>query len=296
MTSILRRTGHLSAVEKPTIGDMKSSLVSADHLGWLLCDGREINISAYPQLFGVVGHSFGSTPGSSSFRLPDPRGRVPGFVGKAENTTWSTNTWKMGDISGEETHLLTLPEMPRHNHDVYDPTGVGSQQAAEYGRTDISGAHNHTGNTGISGNHLHTGDTQNNGVHAHEFKTNQDDFNNTGPDTYGFNRVGAAGQTTTTLPSLPKEDNGFALTFKNAIPTAGEHHHGFVTDLSGSHTHTISTDGDHFHRIHNAGGDQRHNNIQPTIWLGNLFVYGGKLLTGVDGLATPFSVNKILHQ
>jgi hypothetical protein len=59
-----------------------------------------------------------------------------------------------------------------------------------------------------------------------------------------------------------------------------------ITDDAGLHAHTI-TDPTHRHAIAANGGDQPHNNIQPTIWIGNLFVYSGRLFrdapTGPSG-------------
>lgn len=41
--------------------------------GWLLCDGEPYDIAIYPELFGVIGESWGTT-GPDRFRVPDLRG------------------------------------------------------------------------------------------------------------------------------------------------------------------------------------------------------------------------------
>ncbi|AOY84644.2 phage tail protein [Moorena producens JHB] len=41
--------------------------------GWMLCDGRYLEIDAYPELFAVIGTLYG-TQGNDKFRLPDYRG------------------------------------------------------------------------------------------------------------------------------------------------------------------------------------------------------------------------------
>ena len=50
--------------------------------GWLICDGRALSSADYPQLFAVIGTSFGNgstdgdgNPASGDFNLPDMRGR-----------------------------------------------------------------------------------------------------------------------------------------------------------------------------------------------------------------------------
>jgi len=44
--------------------------------GWLLCDGQLLNIAENDALFGVIGNAFGGD-GTSTFALPDLRGRIP---------------------------------------------------------------------------------------------------------------------------------------------------------------------------------------------------------------------------
>ena len=49
---------------------------------WLLCDGRELSISDYPDLFAMVGFSFGGSAESKAFKLPGepftkPRPPIP---------------------------------------------------------------------------------------------------------------------------------------------------------------------------------------------------------------------------
>ena len=45
--------------------------------GWLLCDGSAVSRATYADLFGAIGTNFGSGDGSTTFNLPDMRGRVP---------------------------------------------------------------------------------------------------------------------------------------------------------------------------------------------------------------------------
>jgi hypothetical protein len=48
--------------------------------GWLLCDGTAVSRTTYSALFAAIGTSYGAGDGSTTFNLPDLRGRVP--VGK----------------------------------------------------------------------------------------------------------------------------------------------------------------------------------------------------------------------
>ena len=78
---------------------------------WLLCDGSAISRTTYSQLFNVIGTKYGTGDGSTTFNLPDLRGRVP--VGYDSTQTEFNSTGKTG---GEKTHTLTVSEMPSHSH------------------------------------------------------------------------------------------------------------------------------------------------------------------------------------
>ena len=73
--------------------------------GWLLCQGQAVSRTTYAQLFSVIGTTYGSGDGSTTFNLPDMRGRVA--VGSDAN---------LGTISGEKTHVQTANEIANHGH------------------------------------------------------------------------------------------------------------------------------------------------------------------------------------
>lgn len=78
---------------------------------WLLCDGSELSRTEYADLFAVIGTSYGVGDGSTTFNLPDKRGKVS--VGLDSN---DTDFDTLGKTGGEATHTLTIDEMPSHNH------------------------------------------------------------------------------------------------------------------------------------------------------------------------------------
>lgn len=85
--------------------------------GWLLCDGSEKLVSDYSALDAIVGPNFGRTnglggAGSSHFRLPDLRGRVPVGTGTGAGLTART----IAATGGTETHTLTGPESGFQTH------------------------------------------------------------------------------------------------------------------------------------------------------------------------------------
>lgn len=88
------------------IGTIVMWATSTPPEGWLLCNGKEVSRAAYTELFKVLGTSVGAA-GSSSFKIPDLSGRFP---------LGASGTHNLHSTGGEETHTLTVDEMPTHNH------------------------------------------------------------------------------------------------------------------------------------------------------------------------------------
>lgn len=78
--------------------------------GWLMCDGSAVSRTTYADLFAVIGTAYGSGDGTTTFNVPDLRGRVA--VGKSSDTEFDT----LGETGGEKKHTLTIQEMPSHAH------------------------------------------------------------------------------------------------------------------------------------------------------------------------------------
>ena len=77
--------------------------------GYLLCDGSAVDRTTYANLFAVIGTTYGSGDGSSTFNLPDLSGRV--VLGVSQSHA-------LGTTGGEATHTLTESELPAHSHVV----------------------------------------------------------------------------------------------------------------------------------------------------------------------------------
>lgn len=84
--------------------------------GWLLCDGRAVSRTKYAELFKAIGTKHGSGDGSTTFNVPNIKGKV--VVGKQQTMTPSGNFTNLGETGGEEDHTLTVDEIPSHGHDV----------------------------------------------------------------------------------------------------------------------------------------------------------------------------------
>jgi len=76
---------------------------------WTLCDGSAISRTVYSELFSIIGTTYGTGDGTTTFNVPDLRGRIP--VGKSNSSVFQS----LGGNVGEETHTLTEDELPVNN-------------------------------------------------------------------------------------------------------------------------------------------------------------------------------------
>ena len=87
--------------------------------GWALCNGQFLPINQNQALFSLLGTTYGGN-GQTTFALPDLRARVPiGFAGNHP----------LGEAAGENTHTVTLAELPTHNHLVNVSADAGTTAA-----------------------------------------------------------------------------------------------------------------------------------------------------------------------
>ena len=98
--------------------------------GWLLADGSEVSRTQFPALYAAIGVTYGPGNGSTTFNLPDLRGRAPVDAdGGANRLTGPNNT--IGKSGGQDRHTLTESEMPVIT--VWNEEGSGTWVHLDYG-------------------------------------------------------------------------------------------------------------------------------------------------------------------
>ncbi len=107
--------------------------------GYLLCDGSAYSRATYAVLFAIIATTYGSGDGTTTFNIPDMRGRLP--IG-------TSGSFALASTGGSANKTLTNTELPSHTHT---------------GTADSAGAHTHgVSDPGHSHNELNGYDDHNN--------------------------------------------------------------------------------------------------------------------------------------
>ena len=125
-------------------GTVSAFAGSAAPTGYVLCDGSAVNRTTEAALFAVIGTTYGIGDGSTTFNLPDLRGRVVAGTGGS----LLSGTDALSDTGGAKTHTLTEDEMPAHTHGI---GGTANQMETGNSSFRLSPAANSIGDTKSTG-------------------------------------------------------------------------------------------------------------------------------------------------
>jgi microcystin-dependent protein len=125
-----------TALPTGSILDFAGSLAPG---GFLLCDGAAVDRTIYAALYAALGSDmspWGQGDGSSTFNVPDLRGRVPVGAGTGSGLT----NRALAATGGEENHALSIAELAAHTHVQNAHTHVQNSH------THAQNAHGHNDN------------------------------------------------------------------------------------------------------------------------------------------------------
>ncbi len=91
---------------EPFLSEIRIMSFNFPPKGWALCNGQLLPINQNQALFSLLGTTFGGD-GRVNFALPDLQSRVPIHVGSGHT---------LGERGGEQSHTLSITEIPMHTH------------------------------------------------------------------------------------------------------------------------------------------------------------------------------------
>jgi len=146
-----------SAALQPA-GEIMSFAGSACPTGWLAANGATVSRTAYPQLFARMGTAHGSGDGSTTFHLPDYRGRflrgVDGGIGRDPDRTSRTAS-NTGGNTGDSVGSVQGSALANHSHNYFwnraDRAGLGAGAASYMLDPTVYGNTHSQGTSGASG-------------------------------------------------------------------------------------------------------------------------------------------------
>lgn len=237
------------------IGGVIDYFGAVEPSGWFFPNGQAISRSAYPTLFAALGTTYGAGDGSTTFNLPDMRGRVG--VMRDVSAGVLTGTDALGTVEGAQTVTLTGANLPSHDHGGSITSGGGRADfnaavTSEGGKADFNAAVTSSQNT-----------------HSHNLT---------------YNTV----SNTTTTGTAQRTTNITTSSGANSVTSQSDTHSHTIAaaDLDAAqadHTHQITAASldaaqvDHTHAVtvpaaygNGSGGTDAHQNMQPSIRVNKL--------------------------
>ena len=115
MTTVLQgqlvQTDWINQWAPPGVISMYAGATAPD--GWLLCDGSAVSRTTYADLFTAIGTTYGAGDGSTTFNVPDVRGRVP--VGRSPGGKAEV------DALGDNEGVAATSRSISHHHTANQP-------------------------------------------------------------------------------------------------------------------------------------------------------------------------------
>lgn len=113
-------------MSEPYLGQIQAFGFQFAPRGWAQCNGRLLDISQFTALFTLLGTTYGGD-GTSTFGLPDLRGRMPLHYGTGPGLP----PYVWGAKGGSPTVTLSVANLPSHSHTLLCSDEPGNSNVAE---------------------------------------------------------------------------------------------------------------------------------------------------------------------
>lgn len=225
------------------VGEMKMWPGAATPLMYLPCDGRTVSRITYSVLYAALGTAWGAGDGSTTFALPDMRGRAPIGVGQGAGLT---NRALAAQV-GVETVTLDLTMIPIHGHDMSH--GHADQWTSNENNNHTHGIGFQSG--GQSADHLHYFSGGARYVVAQDFS---------GGGSQIATQPGSGNPTNLQTTDGTNVDHSHAINGNTGGISVNHQHISYTPAFNGN--------------TGNAGSGAAHNNMQPSVAV-NYIIYTG---------------------
>lgn len=213
--------------------------------GYLICDGSAVSRATYADLFALIGTTYGAGDGSTTFNLPDYRGKfLRGYDNGAGNDPDASTRLDRGDgITGDNIGTTQNDAISSHLHENVPPSVTSNTSGYHAHQTYSSNVY-----TNASGNHYHN--VPSNTVSTN-YITNHDHM-------LRGQRVNSSYSSFGTDDAFYIDDNNTGVETLNTFSAGGHNHSVYIpssnTNSSGNHNHSINipalntnTSGSHSH-------------------------------------------------
>ena len=160
---------NLSGIEGIPSGTIVPWSDSSIPSGFLECTGQAVSRSTYATLFGIIGTTYGSGNGSTTFNVPDLQDNVAVSKSGTKNlgSTGGANTvTSTGNVGGSTANAsLSESQLASHKHTFgtiyknnpqYGPKPLNFNNEGQGGRNEnMTWFQNNMNNTGSGGGHSH---------------------------------------------------------------------------------------------------------------------------------------------
>jgi microcystin-dependent protein len=132
--SVVAFAGQLGPSVPPVPPDLSPPVGTTSPIeawGWMACDGRQLQIVEYPELYAVLGNLYGGDLDSNSFRLPDYRGYflrgIDGGTGRDPDSAGRTAPGPSGTAASPGSTQPFAVQSHEHAYLKSLPAGVAQE-------------------------------------------------------------------------------------------------------------------------------------------------------------------------
>jgi microcystin-dependent protein len=246
-TSVYLVLGAVSRPWRRPTGDIEPSLMSVPKTNTLILNGQLVSRTTYAALWAwvqlnglVTTGMFTTGNGTTTFGLPDFRGRVPIGVG-----TLGADTYALGATGGSASLTISAAQMPSHTHTVADH-GTHDHTIS----VTADGAHGHSASSAGAGQHFHANNFTSGagGGHGGHFPTSNPNLlaviDTTGSG-YGIAPWNGPGASVGNHSHAIQGDTSTELSHSHSVSvgTSATHTHAADVGLGGGATHSVGSTG-----------------------------------------------------